>query len=172
MSGSAVDAYDVAIILGARLRDDGTPSPALARRVGRGVELIHAGRAGALLMTGGVTGAAVSEARVMRELAVAAGVPAALIHLEERSRNTIQNARFSAPIVREQGWRRVLVVTDSFHCPRTAYIFRRCGLAAAITGVRPDAPAAEWWLAHMREAVALPWTILRVEAQRLRDGMD
>lgn len=164
----AVDAYDVAIVLGARLRPDGGPSPALARRVGHGVALVQAGRAHALLMTGGATSSAVPEARVMRELALAAGVPGALVHVEEQARNTIENALFSAPLVRQRGWRRLLVVTDSFHLPRTRYIFARLGLAVALAGVRPARPSAQWWLAHAREAAALPWTMLRVEALRLR----
>jgi uncharacterized SAM-binding protein YcdF (DUF218 family) len=164
----AVDAYDVAIVLGARLRPDGAPSPALARRVGHGVELVQAGRARALLMTGGATGAAVTEAQVMRRLAVEAGVPAALVHTEEQARNTIENALFSAPLVRDRHWRRLLVVTDSFHIPRTRYIFARLGLAVTVAGVRPARPSAQWWLAHAREAAALPWTVLRVEALRLR----
>jgi len=34
--------------------------------------------------------------------------------------------------------------------------------------VRPLAPTAEWWLAHLREAAALPWTVLRVERRLWR----
>lgn len=168
MSRAVVDAYDVAIILGARLRDDGTPSPALARRVEHGIGLVRNGQARALLMTGGTTSGAIAEAWVMRDLALAAGVPENLVRIEDRALNTIQNALFSAPLVRAAGWRRVLVVTDSFHRLRTRYIFRRFGLAVAVAGVRPDQPSAQWWLAHLREAAALPWTMLRVEARRLR----
>lgn len=164
MSHSAVDAYDVAIVLGARLRPDGSPSPALVRRVCHGVELMLAGRAGALLMTGG---GRLPEAHVMRALALASGVPAELVHVEERASNTIENALFSAPLIHAAGWRRLLVVTDSFHRPRAAYIFRRFGLPVTVAGVRPEHPSGQWWLAHLREAAALPWTMLRVEARRL-----
>lgn len=168
MSPSSVDAYDVAIILGAALRNDGTPSPAMVRRVGQGVELLRTGRAGALLMTGGATNSATPEARVMRDLALAAGVPATQVHVEEHALNTIQNALLTAPMVRRNGWRRLLVVTDSFHRPRAAYIFRRFGFEVTVAGVRPERPTGQWWAAHAREALALPWTILRVELFRLR----
>lgn len=166
MSDLSVDIYDVAIILGARLRADGTPSPAMARRVGHGVHLLQAGRVRALLMTGGVTGSAVPEAWVMRDLALAAGVPATQVQVEDRARNTIENALFSAPLVRDAGWRHRLVITDSYHTLRAAYIFRRCGLTAAVAGVRPMRPSGPWWLAHIREICALPWTIIRVERWR------
>lgn len=170
MSPSSVDAYDVAIILGAALRDDGSPSPAMARRVARGVELLRRGRAAALLMTGGATTTAVPEARMMRDLALAEGVDAARVVVEGRALNTIQNALFCRPLLRRHRWRRVVVVTDSFHVPRAAYIFRRFGLRVRVEGVRPARPSAQWWLAHLREAAALPWTIIRVEAFRLRRG--
>lgn len=166
----AVDAYDVAIVLGAALRPDGSPSPALSRRVGQGVRMVQSGTAGALLMTGGPTTSELPEARVMRALALAAGVPPSRLHTEERSLNTIQNALFTAPLIRQHGWCRLAVVTDAFHRPRTAYIFRRFGLAVTVVGVRPEAPSAQWWLAHLREAAALPWTVARVEARLLRGG--
>ena len=66
--------------------------------------------------------------------------------------------------------RRVLVVTDAFHVPRSRYIFARLGLEVTVAGVYPAHLSAQWWLAHLREAAALPWTMLRVEAFRLRRG--
>lgn len=165
-----VDGYDVALVLGARLRDDGTPSSALVRRVAHGVELLNASAVGHLLMSGGPTSPAGTEAAVMRDLALAAGVEAGRITVERRALNTIQNALFCRGILRRRGWRRVLVVTDAFHVPRSRYIFARLGLEATVIGVRPARPSAQWWLAHLREAAALPWTMLRVEAFRLRRG--
>lgn len=167
MTPRAVDPYDVAIILGARILADGRPSPAMIRRVERGVALLRQGRARALLMSGGVTGGDIAEAVLMRGLALAAGADPEAVHVEDRARDTIQNALFSAVLVRARGWRRLAVVTDSFHVPRVSYIFRRFGLAAAIIGVRPARPTRQWWLAHGREVLAMPWTILRVEAHRL-----
>jgi uncharacterized SAM-binding protein YcdF (DUF218 family) len=163
-----VDGFDVAIILGARIEDDGSPSPAMARRVGHGVKLLRDGRVGALLMSGGATTSPVAEAVVMRELALELGAPAEAVHTEECALNTIQNALCSAPLIRQRGWRRLLVVTDSFHRLRTRYIFHRFGLGVTVAGVRPVRPTWDWWRAHVREALALPWTVLRVEAYRLR----
>ncbi len=158
-----VDPYHVAIVLGARIEPDGTPSPAMVRRVALGVELLHQGRVRALLMTGGATTSARPEAWAMRDLALAAGAPAQAVHVEDKALNTIQNALMSAPLVRSMGWNRLLVVTDTFHTLRASYIFRRFGLAVDLAGARPQAPTADWWLAHLREVAALPWTVLRVE---------
>lgn len=166
MTGPLVDHYDVAIILGAQLAADGQPSPAMRRRVARGVALLQEGAVGALVMTGGATTCDRPEAQVMAALAAELGAPAASVMTEEQSRNTIENALFTAPLVRQHGWRRVLVVTDSFHRLRADYIFRRFGLPVTLMGVRPARPTRRWWLAHGREAAALPWTILRVEIRR------
>ena len=83
-----IPSYDAAIVLGASVGPDGRPSPALLRRVARGVALYHAGQAGRLLMSGGVGRHPPAEADVMRDLAVQAGVPAACVLTELRSRTT------------------------------------------------------------------------------------
>lgn len=160
--------YDVAIVLGARIESDGTPSPAMARRVIHAVDLLHRGCVGALLMTGGATTTVTPEAWAMRQLALDAGAPPEFVHVEDKALNTIENALYSAPLVRLHNWKRLVVVTDSFHLPRARYIFRRFGLAVEMSGARPKRPSRDWWLAHLREAAAIPWTILRVEKALLR----
>lgn len=155
--------YDVAIVLGAKVQPDGSPSPALARRVGHAIGQVQAGRVDHLLMSGGPVGHPTPEAWVMRDLAVAAGLAPGAVLVEDRSTNTITNARFSAPILAERGWNRLLLVTDSFHLPRALYIFRRHGLAAAGSGARPAHPTGEWALAHVREVFAMMKTVYRLE---------
>lgn len=163
MPGRSVETYDAAIVLGAKIEADGRPSPAMARRVAHALTLLQNGRVGALLMTGGATTMVTPEAIVMRRLAVELGAPPERVHVEDRARNTIENALLSAPLVRRHGWRRLVVVTDSFHLPRAWYIFRRFGLKVDMAGARPEQATRDWWLAHLREAAAIPWTILRVE---------
>lgn len=161
--------YDAAIVLGAMVHPDGRPSPALTRRVARAVRLIGEGRAAHLLMSGGAVRHTVPEAHVMRELAMAAGVPADRIHVEDLSVNTIGNALLSRPIIEERGWKRLLVVTDACHMTRSLYTFHRLGLKVHPAPAWPSGtPGREWYMAWLREAFALPWTILRVERMKLR----
>lgn len=87
--------------------------------------------------------------------------------MEDKALNTIQNAVRSATMANAMGWTRLLVVTDTFHVLRARYIFRRFGLMADMAGARPDRPSRDWWLAHLREMAALPWTVIRVERARL-----
>jgi uncharacterized SAM-binding protein YcdF (DUF218 family) len=47
---------------------------------------------------------------------------------EQRSRNTLENAAYTAELLRPLGITRVIVVTDSIHMPRALWSFRRAGL--------------------------------------------
>ena len=163
--------FDVAIVLGATLLPDGRPSPALERRVLHAVGLAQAGRVGHLLMTGGPVRHPRPEALAMRDLALAAGLDGGRLAVEVEARNTIDNARLSRPIVAARGWRRLAVVTDAYHLPRALYVFRRSGLAVAGLPAFPHGfPGRDWWLACLREAGALPWTVARVEGRRRSGG--
>ena len=143
---------------------DGTPSPALARRVRRAITLVRQGQASVLLMTGGPVATSLPESWVMRDLAVAEGISAEKVMVEDCSRNTIENARLTRPIIDAQGWKRVAVVTDAYHLPRSLYIFRRFGIPATGIAATPEGrPARDWWLSGLREVAAFPWTVVRVE---------
>ena len=59
---------------------------------------------------------------------------------EARSRDTAENARFSARILRTEGIRHVILVTDAFHMPRARKLFAAAGLevTAAPTGFKAN----------------------------------
>lgn len=161
--------FDAAIVLGSPPRPDGTPSAAQRRRVRTAIVLAQSGRVGHLLMTGGPVVHPVPEAVTMGELAIEHGLAAERLVIEDRAVNTIDNARLSAEIVATRGWRRLALVTDAYHLPRALYVFRRAGLGVVgVPAWREGTPRPDWALAWLREAVALPWTVLRVEARRLR----
>ena len=75
----------------------------------------------------------------MRAMAVEFGVPEERIIVEGRAANTFENAVYSGRIIRDRGWRQVVVVTDSFHMPRALYFFRRLGLTVVGEPVRTRA---------------------------------
>ena len=49
------------------------------------------------------------------------------ITLEDESRNTDENARFTAALVRPQPTQRLLLVTSAFHMPRSMGLFEKAG---------------------------------------------
>jgi uncharacterized SAM-binding protein YcdF (DUF218 family) len=132
----------------------------LARRVEHGVRLYRAKAAPLLLLSGGGRGAE-PEAAVMCRLALAAAVPETALILEPHSRNTWENARQSARLLRLRGLRRVVLVSDRVHLPRAGLLFHLAGLeVAGRAGIRP--PSRLWELgAVLRELAALPKSLIR-----------
>jgi uncharacterized SAM-binding protein YcdF (DUF218 family) len=88
-----------AVVLGARVLADSSPSPALAARTTLGVELLRRGHAAHLLFTGGSPDARRPEAQVMLEVARGLGVGASRCTVEVRSRSTWDNARECATLL-------------------------------------------------------------------------
>lgn len=101
-----------------------------ADRVWHAARLFHAGKAPLLLLSGGSDPKhqAFSEARAMAIFLTDLGVPAQAMLLEESSRNTRQNAAFSAALLKARGIDRVLLVTSALHMPRAMALFRAQGL--------------------------------------------
>jgi uncharacterized SAM-binding protein YcdF (DUF218 family) len=65
---------------------------------------------------------------LMRDFLLAHGVPAEAMVLETESRNTLENARRSAPLLAAMPGRKVLLTSD-YHMPRALAVFRRQGIA-------------------------------------------
>src|SRR3954452_11419455 len=97
------------VVLGCQLVSGGRPSERLRRRVALGVGLYREGAAPLLVMSGGGAGAA-TEAAVMRDLAREAGVPDMAVLLETESRNTFENAAYTARLLHAIGKPRIVLV--------------------------------------------------------------
>ena len=159
VSNRRAESADVVVILGARVRGDGSPSAALVARVRQGCALYRKGDVRALILTGGGATGQVREAAVMRRLALEEGIPASALHLEDQSRDTGENARFVRPLLERLGARRVTVVTDGFHAFRTRQTFRlETGLEVQVSPTPREGrffSALEHFAATVREALAL-----------------
>ncbi|MCB9915992.1 MAG: YdcF family protein [Planctomycetes bacterium] len=146
---------DCAVVLGARVHADGTPSLALADRVAEGVRLYETGLVHELVMSGGVDpGHGRSEARVMAQLAVEAGVPAEHVHLDEAGANTRASAENCARLAAEHGWRDALLVSHGYHLLRAKTAFHRAGLRTYSVPARETRPLRKGPLFVLRECVA------------------
>jgi uncharacterized SAM-binding protein YcdF (DUF218 family) len=90
-----------------------------------------------------------SEAAAMRDFLVELGVPATAVVLEERSRNTRENALYTAEVLQAQGIGPVLLVTSALHMPRALATFQAAGVDAI--------PAATDFEVIQRPRVLLDW---------------
>jgi uncharacterized SAM-binding protein YcdF (DUF218 family) len=73
------------------------------------------------------TGATSTEALQARKFMSQMGIAPERITVEDKSRNTDENARFTAAIVHPQPSQRWIVVTSAFHIPRAMGIFEKAG---------------------------------------------
>ena len=80
-----------------------------------------------VLVGGSVHGERKSEASLMQQtLKTDFGVEASL--LEEKSKNTFENARFVNKILKEHSISKILLVTHAYHMPRAMWCFEDVGL--------------------------------------------
>jgi len=103
-------------------------------RILAGEDLLRAGRARRLMISGGsglIMQTGESEAIILERWLRAKGFPAHLLVIEASSRNTGENAVESAKIIKEKGWKRVILVTSAFHMPRSMLCFRKAGVEAS-----------------------------------------
>lgn len=156
-------AFDCLIVLGARVRPDGTPSAAMRRRVATAIAMARAGTARHLLLSGGAVGHVVPEARIMRDMVLAAGIAPGRVVTEEASRDTIGNARACHPLVRAHGWTRLAVLSDGWHLRRAGLIFAHVGLTVTLVATPDTEPARTRAWARLRELGALAKTLVRLK---------
>lgn len=128
-----------AVILGAAVWADG-PSPTLLRRVRHGAALYHRGDVTRIVVCGGLGRHPPSEAEVMRDILRDAGVPEAVIVLEDQSTTTAENLRNARPLVGDTA---VVIVSDLYHLPRACLVARRLGMA--VRGSAPPRGDARVW---------------------------
>jgi uncharacterized SAM-binding protein YcdF (DUF218 family) len=140
--GGAID-DDLSRARGQTTFDEGaerlTEAAILARRY-PAARIVYSGGSSSML------GRPSSEAEQARSLLVAMGVDAQSITLETRSRNTDENARFTAAIVHPQPDQRWLIVTSAYHMPRAMGLFRKAGFNAVADPVdyRTAGGRADW----------------------------
>ncbi len=99
-----------------------------ADRVTYAAQLYQAGRAPLVIVTGGSFDDLPSEATLLADVLMLMGVPGSAMLLEERSRDTWDNAEMIAALLREQEVGRVLLVTSAFHMRRSAAVFEAAGV--------------------------------------------
>lgn len=129
----ALNAYPAAsaiVVLGGALappagRSSESNLGAAADRVRYAAHLFHAGKAPLILLSGGADPQQYrySEARAMAAFLEELGVAASALLLEEDSRNTRENASYSASLLKAQGVGHILLVTSALHMPRARKLF-------------------------------------------------
>lgn len=101
-------------------------------RIKKGVELYKEGWAPVLVFSGAAASGDVSNAKMMKNIAVSMGVPVEAILLEEKSKTTEENAEYTSDLLKREGYNSFILVTSPYHQRRAYELFRRQNAAAEI----------------------------------------
>ena len=133
-SSAQIPHEDVAIVFGAGLSANGTPSPMLAERVESAVKLYQQGRIHKLLMTGDNSTISYNEVVAMKQFAHDLGVPIQDITLDYAGFSTYESCYRAHRVFDVH---RAVVITQNYHLPRAVYTCRQLGVNAVGLGT-PD----------------------------------
>jgi vancomycin permeability regulator SanA len=118
---------DCALVLGAGVRDDGTPSDVLRDRLDEALALYRSGRVRRVLVSGDHRSAGYDEPNTMRRYLEAAGVPPEAIFMDHAGLDTYSSMWRARHVF---GASRVVVVTQRFHLARAVWCARALGMEA------------------------------------------
>lgn len=145
------------VVFGCPLDAKGKPTPALERRLQTALGAFNADPDALILVSGGQRGNHFPEGIGMRDWLVSRGVPASHVIVESQAYDTLENAEFSAPLLKEAGVKRATVITEEFHVNRAQalleHALRNEGVDLELDGLAaPDLydgfekPAVQKWV--------------------------
>jgi vancomycin permeability regulator SanA len=148
MTVADAPARDVAVIFGAAVYPDGTPSPFTAARLDVGVQLFKTGRAKVLVVSGDNSAGHNRETSSMRRYLEAHGVPAGKIVEDIAGEDTYDTCIRLRDVF---GVRTALLVTQSYHVPRAVATCRALGVDAVGVGDSSVSDQDFWRVGVTRE---------------------
>ncbi len=108
---------NIAVVLGYQLNLDGSMDRILYKRLNMALQLLKEEKIDKVIVTGGRPRleVEVSEAQRMYEYLVENGVDPELIVREEKSGSTFGNAKYSVPLAKQLGAKKIIIVTTIEH---------------------------------------------------------
>lgn len=159
---------DVLIVLGADGEPDGLVGGYTYWRCVYAVRAWREGHFQRILVSGGpIEGSMFTVASTMRDFLVSSGVPKEDIFLEDRSRNTLENALLTKELI--AGWpgKRVLLTSDQ-HMFRAARVFQKIGLVVTPRPVPDTLKGARSSLSRWNHAWSLGVETVKIVYYRAR----
>jgi len=133
----------IAIVFGAKVWDDKSPSPVLYDRIVTAVELYRAGRVEKILMSGDNPSENYDEPTAMKQVAIRLGVPEENVILDFAGRRTYDTCYRAREIF---DVRKAILVTQAFHQARALYLCNDLGVnSIGITADRRKYEGERYW---------------------------
>jgi uncharacterized SAM-binding protein YcdF (DUF218 family) len=154
---------DAIVVFGAA-EYSGRPSPVLRARLDHALELYARGVAPVIITTGGAAAdPRFSEGGVGRDYLVRHGVPERSVIAETQGRDTSESAVRVAVIMRANGLRSCIAVSDAYHVFRIRKLLEHEGVSRVYVAPRPESRPRTTWqreVAVLREATSfLLWRV-------------
>ena len=156
-SAADAPAERVAVVFGAGLQWDGTPTTVLWDRVATAAELFRSGKVSKLLLSGDNRFLNYNEPQAMYDAAIELGVPAEALVLDYAGRSTYDTCYRAHAIF---GLNSAVLVTQAFHLPRALYLCESLGMnTVGVMADRRDYPQRTELYWNVREifATAAAW---------------
>jgi uncharacterized SAM-binding protein YcdF (DUF218 family) len=126
---------DVIVLLGGSVNGEapdlsgyGVPSEAALGRLVTAVRLQKKLKIPIIVSSGKVFEHGTAEALILRRFLVDLGVPAKKIIMEQSSRDTFENAKYTRQICDRFGYKKPVLVTSSYHMHRSVLSFKKAGM--------------------------------------------
>jgi len=147
---------DCILVLGAGIRDNGTPSHMLEDRLKTGIQLYEMGTAPKLLMSGDHGRIGYNEVGVMKSFSVQRGIPDSNVFMDHAGFSTYESLYRARDVFMAK---KIIIVTQEYHLYRALFIAESLGLEAY--GVSAD----------LRTYMGQPLREIREIAARLKDAV-
>ncbi len=126
---------DVIILLGGGVYDKvpdlsgvGAPTEEMIGRLVTAVRLQKKLNVPIIVSGGAVFKGRKAEAPIAKRFIVDLGVPANKVIIEDKSRDTIENAKYANEICKKIGYRKPILVTSAYHMKRSVMSFEKAGM--------------------------------------------
>lgn len=152
---------DAAVILGAKVNLDNSPSEPLYDRSIEAVTLFKKGLVNYVIATGGQGLGRITESRLALKIAELQGVPKDKIFIETESHSTYENIANIQKIAAEHQIKSLVVVSDNFHLARGVLVAKHFGFSPIYWDAPKDSYYTKTDLAwnYIREAFAIIYYI-------------
>ncbi|MBS5938145.1 ElyC/SanA/YdcF family protein [Clostridium sp.] len=124
---------DTIIVLGAGVKNNGTPSDILADRLETSIEVYNEGAAGALILSGDHGREEYNEVGAMKDYVLKNNIDESIVFMDHAGFSTYDTMYRAKEIFKVKS---AVIVTNEYHLPRALYIARKLGIEAY--GVKSD----------------------------------
>ncbi|WP_027308004.1 YdcF family protein [Caloramator sp. ALD01] len=146
---------DCVIVLGCRVYGK-LMSPFLMERTDKGLSLLNEGKVKYIIVSGGKgQGEGIEEAEAMKEYLIAKGVSKEKILVENKSKNTYENLKYSKEIMNRKNLKSAIIVSNKFHLFRSMVVAKKFGINASYQGVFVKKHIGDEIYGYLREPFAL-----------------